>query len=91
MNAADELIGAFDEGADSDEIHARKGKKKEKKDDKKKSKKKDEDEKVEEEKKDEKDEKEEEEIIPEYPKYVIYCSSKFFFINLIIFRMWCSS
>ena len=28
MNAADELIGAFDEGADSDEIHARKGKKK---------------------------------------------------------------
>ena len=46
MNAADELIGAFDEGADSDEIHARKGKKKEKKDDKKKSKKKDEEEKV---------------------------------------------
>jgi vacuolar-type H+-ATPase subunit B/Vma2 len=35
MNAADELIGAFDEGADSDEIHARKGKKKEKKEDKK--------------------------------------------------------
>ena len=40
MNAADELIGAFDEGADSDEIHARKGKKKEKKEDKKKGKKK---------------------------------------------------
>ena len=81
MNAADELIGAFDEGADSDEIHARKGKKKEKKEDKKKGKKKDEEEKVEEEKKDDQDDKEEEEeIVPEYPKNVTYCSSKFFII-----------
>ena len=63
MNAADELIGAFDEGADSDEIHARKGKKKEKKEDKKKGKKKE----------------EEEEIVPEYPKNVTYCSSKFLY------------
>lgn len=85
MNAADELIGAFDQGADSDELQGKKGKKKEKKEDKKKQKKGGEEDKVEEEKKEGVEEKvEEEEIVPEYPKNVTYCHSKFFF-GLIYF------
>ena len=98
MQAIDDLAGAFDEGADSDEVHAKKGGKSNKNKDKqgKKHKKRKDSSEHEEEKKEtaqvEEEEikvieapEEEEEFTPEFPLNVVYCQSKYtllFYFNL---------